>query len=59
MKCLLKGHVRGAAYEYHGKGTVVEICIRCEKPIGRVSVDDWEFGDLLIEFLVQQKTPQR
>ena len=58
MKCLLKGHVKGEAYEYHGKGIVVEVCLRCGKPVGQVAVDDWEFGNLLIEFLVQEKTPR-
>jgi hypothetical protein len=59
LKCLLKGHVKGEAYEYRGMGMVVEVCIRCGKKVGRVPVDDWEFGDLLIEFLVQERTPLR
>lgn len=57
MQCWLRGHMKGEAYEYHGKGVVVEVCIRCQRVVGEVAIDDWEFGDLLIEFL-QEKAPR-
>lgn len=58
MRCLLRGHVKGDEFWYAGTGMVTERCSRCGKFLQNIAVDDWEYGDLLLEFLTQEKTPR-
>ncbi len=51
MICVVLGHKKGRKFVYSGGGLVMELCKRCYKTLDVVAVEDFAFGDELLDFM--------